>query len=232
MANFILLKLERNYEFDSVKRRKYEAAHGDTLTEDDPLSSHDELHSHTMQSLHIDMSASPHSSRSTQKHCFTAAVARVFRTLFSFPFGFWMLAVIGLSYYGAFIVWIAFARQMFEVRFRAACTRVDCCNIDLILHARPQDSTFYASSPNESSFLVAACAFITIPFNPYIGIVANRTPKRAAASMYACVLPCCSYMLMPFFSCYCITFQLPNSVFGTCRRELLALAHCGVLVQA
>lgn len=117
VANFILLKLERNYEFDAVKRRKFHAVHGLTSTEEDAFSSHDALHSRSMQAFSIDISSSPNAPHTSQKQCFTAAVSRVFRTLFGFPFGFWMLAVIGLSYYGACIVWIAFARQMFEVCF-------------------------------------------------------------------------------------------------------------------
>lgn len=71
----------------------------------------------------------PGYSRMRACNAFVAASGRVWRALTGFSFGFWMLTLVATAFYGGFIVFIAFARELFEASLFYVCAVCNCAAI-------------------------------------------------------------------------------------------------------
>jgi MFS family permease len=173
LGDFALLKMERNYEYDAVMRRKYGIQAVVSPGNDDDMGAVVML-----EGAEGPLEIHQRKTRAQREPRGLRAVLRSFckigAALRSFSLRFWLVAAVGLSYYGGYIVLVAFARNLFE------------------------DKSLYGATASESSLLSASFVFLTIPFNPCIGVVANRTPQRAAVCTcivrfgpcgYSCLLP-------------------------------------------
>lgn len=166
VANFVLLRMERNYEYDAVMRKKYEGStpsagrRGSQGQDGEFVGIGDGTPTPTGHRELLDAPTS-NSSRSTPVTIagyvvqFWRGVAAAFLTVKTFTLRYWLVNTIAMSYGGSYIVFLQFARQLFE------------------------DRNLYNCSTSESSLLSAAFVALTIPFNPFIGVVANRTSQRA-----------------------------------------------------
>ena len=57
------------------------------------------------------------------------------------------------------------------------------CNVWLTLDGTPQDPTLYGTDELTSSTLASVLVFLTIPFNPIVGVVANRSFNVASRGL-------------------------------------------------
>lgn len=99
-VNVLLLRIEKDLEYDAVQRRQREREGA-------------EAHTHAR--------AAPR-SLATQAARLWAGIRRVAGNIRAFPPSFWLVVAVATAFYGGFLVFVAFAREVFQVRAQPLST--------------------------------------------------------------------------------------------------------------